>query len=320
MSRLLCQLLVGSVGLVLVATAILPSQAEDAAGKTGSQPAYLLRYGFRVNQRVYYRVQSSTVIKMTKGSAKSEARNESTTEKHFEVTAVDDKGNAILEPMIDAVKMSAQFDGGRKRTYDSKSKDPPHRNFVGVAKTIGKRLVRLKVAPNGRLIQAFPLLKQPVQAAVTKRAGPKVAANDPSKNFLVVFPEKPIRVGESWTDANLKVQLLVDTSLRLWQPFVILRRYRLTSVKNGLATLELSMATKKRVKDPQQQVQLVQRLLSGTIVFDVKRGLIVSRKMTGDNKVFGAFGQQSLLHVRTVRTEQLIDKARLAGAKRSGAK
>jgi hypothetical protein len=277
-----------------------------------SRPTYLLRYRFRANTSVHYRVTNTAVITQVNGSASAVVKNETRTEKHYDVTAVDGKGNALLEPVIDAVVLSAQFDGEPKKTYDSRSGKPPLRQFAGVAKTIGKPLVRLKIAPDGTLLQAIPLIGRKVQAAVVKQNGPATPSNDPSKNFLVELPSKPVRVGDTWTDDRLKVKLKVDQSLKLFRTFVITRAYRLVSVKDGRGTIRLTMFTKPPIREPQLQAQLVQRLLTGTIVFDIKRGVIVSRKLDADNEVFGYSGAQSKLHVKMTQIEQLVEKRDVA--------
>lgn len=281
-----------------------PAQPADPPAPRGK--AYLLRYKFRPNQRVDFEVKHESTIRLVKSVKRSTTFNASTSRKHFTVVSVDQQGNAILVPTIDWVTMSLQFDDDPKKTYDSRSKAKADRRFAGVAKTIGKALVQLKVAANGKLIKAVPMIPQQVQRAVVKNAGPPRRPDDASKNFLVVFPVKAVRVGESWTDQSLTVHLQVGTAPRVWQKFTILRRYDLVSVKDGRATLELSMAPKKPVHDPQLRAQLVQRLISGTIVLDLERGLIVSRRLKVDEKVLGIAGNQSILHVKSLRTERLL--------------
>jgi hypothetical protein len=310
-----CPILLALSLVVTLSTTRGPADAKppQAAGKK----TYLLRYRFRANSRVRYRVTSSTEIRQVKGSARMVVKNETAADKHFDVTAVDDKGNALLEPVIDAVLLSAQWDDGPKKTYDSRSGKPPLPQFARVAKTIGKPLVRLKVTPNGKLLQAVPLIGKKTRAAVVKNNGPATPSNDPSRNFLVELPEKPVRVGDAWADDKLHVSLQVDRALKLFRSFVVLRNYRLVAVKDGLATIELTMATKRPVNKPQLQVQLVQRLLTGTIVFDLKRGVIVSRTLSTDNKVFGYAGPQSMLHVKMTQVERLVDKRNVAGRGKS---
>ena len=286
---------------------ILLVNHRTAVPCAAAEKGYLLQYKFRANQRLDYQVKHNSSIRMIKGVSRGSALNESETRKHFTVVSVDRQGNAILEPVIDWVKMSVQFDGKEKKSYDSRTGEKPDRRFAGVARTVGRPLVQIKMAPNGKLIKAVPLLDRRTQRKVVKNNGPPSPTNDASKNFLIVFPEKPIRVGEGWTDSNLTVKLQVGGDLPLWQKYTILRRYELVSVKGDLATLKLTMAPKKPVNHPSLKVQLAQRLIAGTIVFDIKRGVIVSRKSTVDETVVGFAANQSRMHVKSQRTEQLLD-------------
>lgn len=286
---------------------------RTVAHTTAAKPAvYRLRYRFVKGEEVHYEVKHDSTIEMQKGPAKDKALNSSVSRKHLKVVSVDADGNAELEPVIDSVKMWVQFNDGKKLSFDSETDEKPLRQFLAVAQTIGKPLVRIKVGPDGRLISATPILDKKLQGKVTVPQGPPRASSDPSKNFLVVFPEKPIRIGETWTNSDLKVNLLVQKP-RLWQQCTILRKYKLVSVEEGKATISLATVTSRPVNAPSLKAQLVQRLQSGTIVFDIVSGRIVSRHMTADNKVLGIVKGQSMLHVQSDRREKLIDDVKVAG-------
>lgn len=291
--------------------------AFAAAADAGE--SYRLRYKFKPKQQVHYEVTHSSTTSMSKDQTRSIAKDSAKSRKHFTVISVDEMGNAVLEPVIDAVKMSVQFDNGPKKTFDSESKENPLKEFANVKRTIGKPLVRLTVSPTGRLIKAKPLLDKDLQKKVAGANGEAKPAEDPSKNFLVVFPEKKLQVGDTWTDDKLTVKLTVQTSPRLRQDFTILRMFQLESVKDGKATIRFTMAPLKPIQNnPQLETQLIRRLIGGTIVFDLERGLIVSRKSSSDRKVHGAINGQGLLHVTTDRTEELIPAPKVASTTPAG--
>lgn len=297
-----------------------PAAGPPIAGPPAAADGYLLRYRFTAGETIHYEVTHESQITMTKGAVRGVARNASTTRKHLRVVSVDEKGNALLEPVIDWVTMWVQFDDEPKRSYDSRSRSQPLPQFAGVAKTVGQPLVHLKVAPDGRLLAARPLLDKATQRRVAPAHGPPTAPNDAGKNFLVVFPAKPLRVGESWINSDLKVKLMVQRSPRLYRDYTILRKYTLVSVKDGRAVLSLSMAPRRPLNDPQLKVQVAQRMMSGTIVFDIKRGRIVSRKLVVDNTVFGLAQGQSRLHVKSERRERLLTAGEVAGREKDNVK
>ena len=299
----------------LTANGFPPETAESSAPET-IKPAkalkpttgrYLLQYRFRDNQVVSYEVTHETKIILTKGDFTTTDQNNSYSRKHFAVIAVDENGTTILEPMIDHVKMSVQFGSQPAIHYDSKQKEKPAKGFGGVAKTIGKALVRLKFSQDGSLLGAIPLISRKVQSRVVKNNGPAKPSNDPNKNFLVVFPQKRIQVGESWSDRRLSARLRVTQGgFKLIREYPILRTYKLVSVKDNLATISLESASVKPINDPKLEAQIIQRLPSGIIEFDLKRGLIVSRKLQSDRKVIGLISAQSRLRVISNRVEKLI--------------
>lgn len=297
--------------ILVIGTAVAPAADEDAATSSrppadDSSPAFHLRYKFVPNQTVHAEVVHKTTISVQKGSASETTAHESRSNRHFRVVAVDGRGAAILEPVVDRVRMTVRFGGHPAITYDSDSGDPPPRQFRGVDTTIGKPLVQMKIAANGALLETLRLGSGQRRASDTADEA-STPDNDPSQNFLVVFPDKPVRVGESWSDRGLKARLEVAPKLR--QDFEILRRYELVAVEGHLATISLKTVPLRAVREPELQAQLVQYLLSGTITFDLERGQIVARKLTVDDQVVGFSGSESLLHVKSERTEKTVSAA-----------
>lgn len=293
-----------------------PGESSTDKPTAASKRAYKLRYRFQANQVVSYLAEQNTKITVSKGDRSRVTRNGTVTRKHFTVISAQPDGSAILEPMIDHVKMTAQFNKEKPQTYDSAKDGKPPQGYYGAAQTIGRALVRIKVSATGELVGSIPLLSRKVQARVVPDKGPAKPSNDPSKNFLVVFPEKPIHVGDSWSDRLLKPRLHVgQRGSGLLQEFPLIRTYRLVSVKGDLATIRLETASVKPLRDVGLQIQAAQLLPSATIVFDMRRGLIVSRIAKTESKVHGGAGPGTLLHVSSLREEKLVPKKLAAAAK-----
>lgn len=311
-----CIAVLGFVAGLAVADDVPKSQRVVSASAEGTQdksPVFLLRYRFRAGDKLRYVVTQKAKFETQVGSSKGVDRNSSTTHKHLKVVSVDKNGQAWLEPMIDSVKISRQKGEHKPKSFDSTTGEKPHPIFAGVAEAIGKPLARMRVSTTGKLIAAKAVLPKKVQKKVARNNGPPKPANDASKNFLAVFPEKPIRVGETWVDKDFKVQL--NVAPKLWREFGILRKYKLESVADGKATISLVMVPMRPVTQPNLQVQLAGRMLSGEIVFDIVRGEIISRTLKVDNTVYGFADRNSKLHVMNERTEKLIRKPAVAKAK-----
>lgn len=274
------------------------------------RPGYRLRYQFRPNQFVHYEVVQTMSIETRKGEAAESTVNESRAHKHFRVVSVDSDGAGTLEAVIDRVELTAQFGDNPPIVYDSTSPPPPPQ-FADVDKTIGKPIVRVKVAPTGKLLSVVRTLSKDLQEGVTADTGDAAPDTDRSKNFLVVFPDKPVHVGETWTD---KLQISVNVSKQLRQPVTLRRRYRLESVANGSATISLDTSVLTPVNDPHVRAELIQRTPKGTIVFDLNRGLLVSRTLSVDKTELGVFGGGSLMRAVSERTERLVPQEKSAAA------
>lgn len=303
---------VAIVALIAAATAGPPesdkrSPATDDA--PSEKPACVLRYKFEANQVVHIEVVHNSTITITHGGATETQVQESKSDKHFRVVSVDGSGAAILEPTIDRVGMSVRSGVDSPVTYDSQSGEAPPPQFRGIGQTIGSPLVQMKIAANGELLETVRRRHPGLQLVSAERVGGvAVPDNDPSRNFLIVFPDEPVRVGGTWSDRDLKVPLEVTRGLR--QEFEILRSYELVSVKGPLATIRLKAMPLKPLHNPELEARLIQYLHSGTIVFDLEKGQIVSRKLKVDDQVIGFAGQQSLLRVTSERIERTVEACR----------
>ena len=89
------------------------------------------------------------------------------------------------------------------------------------------------------------------------------------------------------------------------RPVTLRRQYELTGVDGNRATIKMTTAVLTPVQDPQISVQLIQMQPSGTVVFDMDLGGIVSREMSMDEKVIGPWGADSMAHTTSQRHECL---------------
>lgn len=277
-----------------------PAEADEP-----ESPAYRLKYRFQPNQFVHYKEHQRVRNTARYKQVTETVRYEWTTHKHWRVSSVDGEGRAVLELMIDRVRMKAQFDQHDPIVWNSESPEPPPEKFRDVAATVGKPQVRLRVTPAGELESVVRLDNK---AGSSQQPGAKR-----SRNFLVVFPDEPIRVGESWSD---RYQVKVNVTRKLKKDVTLLRTYRLRSVEDGRATIGLNTSIVTAVNNPKVRAQLIQRTPSGTIEFDLKRGLIASRKLTVDRVVIGPFGAKSSLRAVSVREEELVQPAAAAAIAR----
>jgi len=298
---ILRRLLPGVAGLLGILPALCTLQADE--------PTYLLVYKFQADQTVYYEVKHEMMVHTQLGEASETVTNSSTTRKHFRVASVDSEGVAVLDPVIDRVQMSARFGDNESIDWDSTANSPPPPQFQRVAETIGKPLARIKVAANGKLLWVLRLDPTRRPADATRRTGSDVPDDDPSRNFLVVFPEKPIHIGDSWEDtASVKVAV----GRKRHRTIKLRRRYTLKSVTEHVANISVQTTVLTPVNNPEVRAQLIQRTPSGTIVFDLQRGLIVSRELKIDKEEVGIADGRGLMHAKSEHKERLFDPEHIA--------
>lgn len=281
-----------------------PPDKTAATPVSGTKPAettgpVLLRYKYDVNQVTYYDVLHTMRITTQKNQSSETAQNESHAVKHYRVVAVEPDGSALLELVIDRVRMSAQFGENDPVTFDSEKSEVCPPQFEKVRESVGKPLARVKVTPTGELVNV-------VRTAVPNApAAGETPDNDPSNNFLVPLPKNPLKVGESWSD---QIEVKVTVAKGLTRNVAILRRYDLKSVSGNVATIDTVSTVVTPVKDPAINGQLIQRTPSGTIVFDMEAGRIVSYELKTDKTEVGVFEENSSMRAVSSRVEKLVTR------------
>jgi hypothetical protein len=300
--------------------ASVPSAADAGPASETPPPAkYRLAFKYRPNQIVRYEVSKESETTTHVKADTETAKNSSQEKKHFRVIATDERsGDADLELVIDWVHMLASFNNpARTKTdpiefqSDDPQKHPPQ--FLDILGTVGKPRATIRFSPAGKVVKVLSgAIVPPPTAANQLAQGPAAPpANDGSpESFFVPLPEQPVAVGESWKD--LYSILLRDDDKNLHK-ITIQRSYRLVGVNEGRALIEFRTAILTPVPNQWIAGQLIQRELAGKVVFDIDRGLIVSRESSVENTVIGPFGPRSSMHAKSLYREQLVDEEAAAG-------
>ena len=77
-------------------------------------------------------------------------------------------------------------------------------------------------------------------------------------------------------------------------------------VKNGVATIEVSYQGLSPI-NAYLEAQLIQRLMNGTVRFDITAGRILSQEMNVDRRVLGYAGPTSSMHYVMQMKERLLE-------------
>lgn len=277
--------------------------ANKPSDKSGVS-SYRLRYQFEKNEVLNYQVDHETTMTTTTPQYSEKVTNKVESRKNHRVVGLDSQGNATLELMIENAKMSAQFGDAKPLCYDSKNPKDCPKVYQHMRPIIGRPLARVQVSPLGKLLETRPQLPFSVlaKAKIVKADGS--FSEDTSQNFLVEFPEKAVKVGESWTD-TFQVKVSVGRSLK--QNVTMQRSYELESVNGNLATIKLRTGLITPTRDGMILGQLIQMAPKGTIVFDLEKGRILSRTLTIDKTEVGVINGGGSMQAKSKRVERWID-------------
>ena len=251
----------------------------------GAEPRVQLAYRFETGAFSNYEVVNKSTITSQYQQLVETVSHETTARKQFRVVSIDEAGNATLEPVVQRVIMSAKFGSADPIVCDSDKPEDAPGQFKDVLKTINKPIARVQVTASGEMLKVTLLEGAP--DGMTAAGG----LNDPRLNFLTVLPKEPVGVGASWKD-RFDVPVTIGQS-GLKQPVTLQRNYEVTKLEQGIATISLKTTVITPVADPQIEVQLMQRALTGVLEFDTARGCVLSQRTIASKVVVGAFGPQS---------------------------
>jgi len=254
------------------------------------------------SSRVHYVTQLGDQYKNEAGPLPLEERTfnslqSNETEAHLRIVTVDEKGVALVEPVMDRTRMTAQLHGKPQVVFDSDSKTPPPAEFQAVREAVGRTVARFHVAPTGKLLKAVI-----VDSTAPQSLRESAEKLEPRFPYLSLLPQHPVSVGDKWREEYSTV--ILNEGLK--QPFPIRRIYELTAVQDGIATISFKTLFLAPVHEPEIEKQIIQQTPTGTISFDIARGVVVSYTSKIERTTINAFGPQSLLRVVGQSTEKLV--------------
>lgn len=286
--------------LLVVALLSLEVVAYQLAAAEGE--AVRLIYKFQPNESLHLEYKQDMTMDIRHAELKRKMRSQTIAEKHLRVISVDADGNALVEPVIDRTRMTSQQDQDPESKFDSaEGADNCPAEYRPLLATVGKPLVRIKFAANGKLLQA--------DGVNGGTAAAKDIERDPTLNFLIVFPEQPVKAGESWKD-EFETTVQLDRSLK--QGVKLRREYRLLKLEGSRAEIELKTVCLTPLRDPKLEMQITSRLLNGNIVFDHQLGQIVSREMRVESQVINGIGPNTMVSTVMTQSERSVPNPKLA--------
>jgi hypothetical protein len=248
-----------------------------------------LRYRFQEGESLPMRVAHRALTETTMNGTTQTVETMTDSTKTWKVVAVDAAGRATIEQSVDDVVMTSRTsDRGEVRWNAAGDAEPPP-GYEGVRASLGKPIVRLVVAADGRVIDRRELLPCPPAAT--------------GDLVVVPLPEAPVRVGHEWT---VPQEVVVEAPGGARKAVRTRIRYRLDALADGIATIAVDTTVLTPVDEPAIEARLLERIWNGTIRFDVAAGRVVDRATAIDRRVVGFGGPQSSVRYKASLEERAV--------------
>lgn len=274
------------------------TQTSATASALAPANAITLAYKFHSGQFAHYMGTSRVQYKSQLNPENiyiSQQSNDTWT--RFRVVTVDESGLALIEPVLERTRMMARMHDKPPVLFDSDAKTEPQPEFRAIRDAIGKTIARFQVAPNGKLVKAMVIDSS--APASLQTAAQKLDTRFP---YLPILPSTPVAVGDKWRE-----EFTVDAiNEGLREPIPLRRIFELTGIADGIAIIKFKTLTMKSINDPELEKQLIQQTPTGTIEFDIERGLVRSYTSSVNKTAINALGNETLLHVVGESTEKLV--------------
>jgi hypothetical protein len=279
--------------MILLSRRLLLAVAAAAAltARAADDGTVLLRYRFTAGESLPIRVAHRALTETTMNGVTQSVETMTDSTRTWKVVGVDEKGSATLEHSVDDVTMTSRTsDRGNVRWASGSGEEPPP-GYELVPHSLGVPLVRMIVAPDGRVLERQEL-----------RPCPPAATGDLA---VVPLPEDAVAVGAEWT---IPQEVVVEVPNGPRKAVRTRLRYRLESVKDGIATIAVDTTVLTPVDDPRLEARLLERIWDGSVSFDLARGRVVGRRTSIDRRVVGFGGPQSSVRYKASLEERPADR------------
>jgi hypothetical protein len=266
------------LGLIQSLVAEEPSDAKK----------YELRYKFAPGEVVMTEVVHQANVRTTIQGTTQTAETRSCSTKMWKIESVDDAGVATFTHLVDNIEMWQKASGRQEISYNSQTDETPPPGYEEIARSVGVPLSVVTMDSRGTIV---------------KREIAHKGAMNVSTQITMPLPEGPIAIGETWSTPIEVDVTLQDGSHKKVQTR---QQFTLESVTDGIAHVAIDSQVLTPIRDPSIEAQLVQRMSTGWVKFDLDAGRIVSQQLELDKHVVGFNGPASSMHYVTRVTETLL--------------
>ncbi len=292
------RLLVAKLTTIALCTALSTGWcAAQTTPAASSGENVTLRYKLKAGEQLVSKVVhfAETRTKMSGHEESSSSRT--ITEKVWEVSAVNPKGEMTFEYRITAVELAQSVGDGEELKYNSTTDTEAPDMFKQVAETVSKPLAKVTINPQGQVVSREGDLKSP-QLGMGELTLP--------------LPAESIAIGGQW---SVPREVRVKSENGVHKTIKVRELYTLEKVSAGVATIRIQTQPLTPVTDPGTESQLIQQLSQGEIKFDVDRGRLLSKQLNWSDEVVGFRGPETSLRYNAKFTEELLPETKRTAAR-----
>lgn len=249
---------------------------------------YELRYKMNRGDVLRYEdTQDVSIVGIAdKTTEKVQAKTESV--KSWKVTDVLANGEIEFMNVVERVHMYNQLPDRKPTEYDSARDKVPPAGYEDSAKRIGVPLSVMRITPQGKIVSREMRIH-----------GKDVEEDAP---IVLRLPENPVAIGDTWDEP---FELKLEVQKGQIKPIQTRWHHKLINEKDGIATIEVTYQVLTPT-DAAIELQLVQRMMSGTVEFDIDKGRIINRQLGADKRILGFAGPTSSMQYVMKMQEKLL--------------
>ena len=274
--------------LAVAALAVGLSLPEFAPAEEATGDTVRLRYRFQAGDRLVMDVSHRALTETTIAGTTQSTETATDSTKIWTVTGVDAEGKATIEHAVDGVTMTSRTSDKGEVRWSSGGNEPPPPGYETVKESLGVPLSRLTIDPVGRVLSRQDLRPSP--------------PSNTGDLMVVPLPDGDVREGAEWT---VPQEVVVEVPNGPRKAVRTRLRYRLASVRDGIATIQVDTTVLTPLDDPRLEARLLERIWDGKVEFDIDRGRVIRRTTGIDRRVIGFSGPESSVRYKASLEEIL---------------
>lgn len=280
-----------TIGAALLCCGGMAVGKDDGATPAPDAPTYDLRYKLQTGETLRYAVEHRASVRSTIDDATQSAQTQTSSVKAWKVIDVLPNGEMEFVNVVERVHMVNQLPDRAPVEYDSQRDETPPPGFEAAARAVGVPLSVIRITPHGKVVHREIKYHQ--------------ETTDDDAAIVVRLPDEPVAVGATWDEPHDVTVRLQDGGTKAIQTR---RHYELEDVADGMATIQMTYQVLSPV-NAQIESQIVQRLMKGTVRFDIDAGRVASQQMDVDKRILGFAGATSSMQYVMRMQEKLIEAA-----------